>query len=220
MLTLWGRRSSANVQKALWALTELGLTFDRKVVGGQFGGVGEPAYRAMNPNALVPVLQDGDLTLFESDAIVRHLARTRGMGTLWPADPSHAARADMWTCWTASTLFPAIYPLFVGLVRTPRAEQDRDALRPAVGPLAERMAVLDAALAGRDFLCGPGFSFGEISAAIFARRALALPFGAPEGPNVAAWLARLGERPGFAQWVDVPMGGCLEEWKEHEKALG
>lgn len=220
MITVWGRRSSGNVQKVLWALTELGLGFERKVVGGQFGGGDDPAYRAMNPNGLVPVLQDGDVTLFESDAIVRHLARTRGMGTLQPADPAHAARADMWTCWAATTLFPAINPLFLGLVRTPRAAQDVAALKPAVAPLAERIGVLDRALAGRDFLCGATFSFGEIAPAIFARRALGLPFGAPAAPNVAAWLGRLADRPGFARWVDVPMGGCLEEWTAHEKALG
>lgn len=220
MLTVWGRRASGNVQKVLWALTELGLPFERKAVGGQFGGCDDPAYRAMNPNGLVPVVQDGDLTLFESDAIVRHLARTRGVGTLWPSDPAHAARADMWTTWTATTLFPAMLPIFQGVVRTPRAEQKPEALAFAVAPLAERMAVLDAALAGREHLCGPGFSFGEIAPAIFARRALRFPFGAPEAPNVAAWLSRLGARPGFAQWVDVPLGACLEEWNAHEKALG
>ncbi|MGF1658984.1 MAG: glutathione S-transferase family protein [Rubrimonas sp.] len=219
-LILWGRRSSANVQKVLWALAELGLPFERRVVGGQFGGVDDAAYRAMNPNALVPALQDGALTLFESDAILRHLARTRGMGTLWPADPAHAARADMWTVWASGTLNGAIAPIFFATVRKPRAEQDVAALRPAAATLAARVALLDAALAGRDWLCGDAFSFGEIAPAIFARRAANLPFGAASGANVAAWLSRMADRPGWSDWVDVPTGSCLEEWTAHEKALG
>jgi Glutathione S-transferase len=219
MITVWGRASSANVQKVLWTLEDLGVAHERRAVGGGFGGTDDPAFRAMNPNGLVPVLRDGDLILWESDAIVRHLAETRGAGDLCPGDAAARARAAQWTFWTATTLIPAVAPLFLGMVRTPRAEQAPEALGPAADRLAAVMAILDAHLARHPFVAGEAFSFGDVSPAINARRALNLPFGAPTAPNVAAWIARLAARPGFRH-VDVPMGTCLEEWTEIERRLG
>ena len=220
MIEVLGRASSSNVQKVLWALEELGLPFERRPVGGSFGGGDAPDYRALNPNGLVPTFREDDFVLWESDAILRHLARTRGQGTLMPETAEAQARADQWTCWATTTLYPALAPIFFGTVRTPRAAQDLSGLDAAVEKLAATVAILDDALSGRDWLAGAAFSYGDIAPAINARRALKLPFGAPEAPHVSAWLARLSERPGFRRWVDVPMGTCLEEWREHESRIG
>lgn len=221
MITVWGRASSSNVQKPLWALDEMGVDYTRKVVGGVFGGTKTPDYVAMNPNSLVPVVEDGDLVLFESDAILRHLARSYGKGTLWPEDdPAALARADMWTTWATTTLFPALRGIFFATVRTPKAKQDLDALAPQAAALASVIAILDRALEGREFLCADRFTYGEIVPAIQARRALMLPYGAPTAPNVARWLDGLSARPGYAKWVAVPMGTCLEEWTVHEREIG
>jgi glutathione S-transferase len=220
MIELIGRASSSNVQKVLWALDELGLDYERRPLGGGFGGNAAPEYRALNPTGLVPTFREGDFVLWESDAILRHLARTRGMGVLMPEAPEAQALADQWTCWATTTLYPALKPLFFGVVRTPRAAQDLSALDGAAEPLAATVAILDAALAARPYLAGDAFSYGDIAPAINARRALNLPVGAPTAPNIAAWLARLAERPPFRRWVDVPMGTCLEEWREIEKRLG
>ena len=216
-----GRASSSNVQKVLWALDELGLPYARRPLGGGFGGGASPEYRALNPNGLVPTFIEDGFALWESDAIVRHLARTRGPGTLLPEDPKAQAVADMWTCWAAFTLYPALRPLFFGVVRAPRAERRVTGWEAEASTLAEAVGVLDAALADRPFLAGDAFSFGDIAPAINARRALKLPVGAPaSAPNVSAWLDRLAERPGFRRWVDVPMGASLEEWSEIERRLG
>lgn len=219
-LSLWGRASSANVQKALWALEELGLAYERIPAGLSFGVNDGAEYRAMNPNGTVPTLRDGDLILWESDAILRHLARSYGRGGLWPTDPAAAAIADQWTTWTAAALGPSVLTLFHRTVRTPRAEQRLEGLETAAEAAARAVALLDAALEGRRFLAGDAFSFGEICPAIMARRALNLPWGAATGPNVARWLDRLSERPGYARWVDVPFGTCREEWDAHERAIG
>ncbi|WP_238298379.1 glutathione S-transferase N-terminal domain-containing protein, partial [Methylobacterium soli] len=74
MRKLWGRANSVNVQKALWALDELGLAYERIEAGGAHGVVGDAAYRALNPNGLVPTLQEDDFVLWESNAILRYLA--------------------------------------------------------------------------------------------------------------------------------------------------
>jgi glutathione S-transferase len=69
MITVWGRRNSVNVQKVLWALGELDVPYVRENVGGHFGGNRDPDFLAMNPMGLVPVIRDGDVTMFESNAI-------------------------------------------------------------------------------------------------------------------------------------------------------
>ncbi|HEX7199551.1 MAG TPA: glutathione S-transferase N-terminal domain-containing protein, partial [Dongiaceae bacterium] len=93
MLKIWGRKNSANVQKAMWAVGELGLPHERIDIAGAFGKNREAPYLALNPNGLVPTLEDGDLVLWESNSIVRHLAALHGKGTLEPADAKARARA-------------------------------------------------------------------------------------------------------------------------------
>ena len=112
MLKIWGRNTSSNVQKAMWAIGELGLEHERIDVGGAFGKNKEPAYLAMNPNGLVPTLQDGDFMLWESNSIVRYLARIHGEGKLEPSDLKTYARSPTngWTgnCrWSALRSLPA-----------------------------------------------------------------------------------------------------------------
>nr|WP_295885848.1 glutathione S-transferase [uncultured Devosia sp.] len=129
-LTLWGRASSANVQKVLWALGELGLAYEHRLVGGPHGGLDDPHYRAMNPNGLVPTLQDGDLVLWESHAILRYLAATYGADMLWRDDVRERAIVDQWTDWTATTFQPAWISVFWLFVRTPPEHTIARRLRP------------------------------------------------------------------------------------------
>jgi glutathione S-transferase len=92
---VWGRNTSSNVMKVLWALGELGLEFERIDVGGAFGKTDTPEYRAMNPTGLVPTLQEDDFTLWESNAIVRYLAEVHAPGsTLWPSEAHARANID------------------------------------------------------------------------------------------------------------------------------
>ena len=81
MLKMWGRNTSSNVQKAIWAVGELKLPCERIDVGGAFGKTKEPFYLAMNPNSLVPTLEEDDgFTLWESNSVVRYLAGKHGAG--------------------------------------------------------------------------------------------------------------------------------------------
>ena len=104
MLTVWGRPNSINVQIVMWTAAELGLEVDRKDVGGAFGGLDTPEYLAMNPNGRIPTIQDGDLTIWESNACARYLAAQYGSGSLWPEDPAERAKADMWMDWKKTSL--------------------------------------------------------------------------------------------------------------------
>src|SRR5688572_31955438 len=119
VLKIWGRRNSVNVQKALWCCGELKLPFERVDAGLQFGVNTTPEYKAMNPNGLVPTIDDDGFILWESHAIVRYLSRKHGLGTLMPQDARAAADADRWMEWYSTTVGVNVRPVFQTLVRTP-----------------------------------------------------------------------------------------------------
>src|SRR6266567_2988351 len=84
MLVIWGRNNSVNVQKVLWCCEEMALGYERTDAGGTFGVVNTPQYRNLNPNGLVPTIEDDGFVLWESNAIVRYLAAKHAAGSLWP----------------------------------------------------------------------------------------------------------------------------------------
>ena len=104
MLKLWGRRNPFNVQKVLWLLAELELEHDHIDAGGSFGGLDEPAFRAMNPHGRVPDIDDGGVVVWESHAILRYLAACYGPASFWSDDAAERFQADRWMDWTLATL--------------------------------------------------------------------------------------------------------------------
>src|SRR6266700_1143610 len=120
MLKVWGRRSSFNVQKVMWLIGELGLEHRHIDAGGRFGGLDTSAFLAMNPHGRVPVIQDGDATVWESHAIVRYLAARHGAGHFWSGDPAVRAVVDGWMDWSQTSLQPDfLVGVFWGFYRTP-----------------------------------------------------------------------------------------------------
>lgn len=202
-LTLWGRSSSANVQKVLWALAELGLPHEHRLVGGAHGGLDEPDYRAMNPNGLVPTLVDGDLVMWESHAILRYLATTYGAETLWREDRGERAIVDQWTDWTATTFQPAWIAVFWLFVRTPPELHDRKAIAAACAKTVSALRILDTHLADRDYLAGNQLSYADIAAGVALYRWFTMEIDRPAMPGVENWYRRLEQRPAFRDTVMV-----------------
>lgn len=124
MLKIWGRANSINVQKVLRCCGELGLQYDRIDAGHEFGVTKTPQYRVLNPNGLVPTIEDGDFQLWESNVIVRYLAQKSGHGRLYPADIKTGFDAERWMDWQTTVFWPALRPLFIELIRTPPAKRD------------------------------------------------------------------------------------------------
>ncbi len=204
-IKLWGRYSSSNVQKVVFALEELGLAYEQENRGGAFGGLDDPAYLAMNPNGLVPVLRDGDLLLWESSAIVRYLAARYGAGTLWPIDPVVRAEADKWTDWTLSTLQPqGIGQLFLNVVRTPPAQQKPEAIAAATANATRLYGMLDRHLADRVYILGDTLTYADVIAGQQLYRWMNMPFERPSLPNLEAWYARLCQRPAYTKAICIP----------------
>jgi len=143
MLKVWGRASSSNVQKVMWAVTEIGLPVERIDIGGPFGKNREKPYLAMNPNGLVPTIEEEDgFTLWESNSIVRYLAARHG-SSLEPADLRVRAQAQKWMDWQLTVMAPAIGPLFMGMVRTPPAERNAKAIDDSKAKTGEATRMLE-----------------------------------------------------------------------------
>jgi glutathione S-transferase len=203
MIKVWGRATSSNVQKVMWAIGELGLEHSRIDIGGPFGGNDEASYRAMNPNGLVPTVQDGDLILWESNAIVRHLARTRNSATLQPKAASAHALAEQWMDWQGSVLSLAMIPAFVGLFRTPPEKRDAKSIAASQAKTIDAMAMLEARLARVPFVAGADFSMGDIPVGIMAYRFWQVVPDHPPLPHLKAWYTRLRTRPAFRDHVEA-----------------
>lgn len=205
MLKIWGRANSINVQKVLWCCAELDLPFERIDAGMQFGVNNTPEYRAMNPNGLVPVINDDGFVLWESHAIVRYLARRHGLGTLCPADHHAAADADRWMEWYSTTLWNLMRPIFWGLVRTPPEKRNLAEIDEARRKLADYLAMADTQLAKTVHLTGAQFTMGDIPLAVLCHRWFSLPLERPALPHLDRWFRAVSARPGFQQHCAAPL---------------
>src|SRR5262245_12847311 len=129
MLTIWGRRTSFNLQKVMWLVGELQLEHRHIEVGGRFGGLGTPEFLAMNPHGRIPVIDDDGTVVWESHAILRYLASRFGGKAYWSDDPAARSLSDRWMDWSQATLQPDfLVGIFWGFYRTPEAQRDLRAI--------------------------------------------------------------------------------------------
>lgn len=199
MLKIWGRTNSINVQKVLWCCAETGVKFERVDAGMQFGVNNTPEYKAMNPNGLVPMIDDDGFVLWESHAIVRYLARKHGLGTLCPADARVAADADRWMEWYSTTLWNHMRPIFWNLIRTPPEKRNMAEVEDNRQKLAGYLAMADQQLAKTAWLAGAQFTMGDIPLAVLCHRWYNLDLTRPAMPNLERWFKAATARPGFQQ---------------------
>ena len=207
MLKVWGRNTSSNVQKVMWAVGEMALPHQRIDVGGAFGKNKEPPYLAMNPNGLVPTLEEEDgFTLWESNSIVRYLAAKHASRTLEPADLKIRALAHKWMDWQLSVMGPAITPVFWGLIRTPPEKRDANAIAAGKARTIEAAQILDRQLGKTSYLAGDAFSYGDIPVGIMIYRYVQLIPERPPTQHLDRWYAAISSRPAFKDQVaSVPL---------------
>jgi glutathione S-transferase len=205
MLILFGRKSSFNVQKVAWLLGELETPFRHIEMGGAHGGLDTPEFRALNPHGKVPVLKDGDTVIWESHAILRYLAATRGKEVFWSADPAARARVDQWMDWSQTRLqVDFLVGVFWGFFRTPEEMRDMTAVERSVKRCADHFTLLDGMLAARDWLLQDAMTLADITIGTHLYRYLGLEIDRPSLPNVERWYAALCSRPAYVEHVMVP----------------
>lgn len=198
MLRILGRAASINVRKVLWACAEMNIGFEREDWGAGFKPTALPEFLALNPNAMVPVIQDGDFTLWESNSIIRYLATRDGQSALYPAEARARARVDQWIDWQASDLNRSWSYAFMSLVRQSPAHQDGQALAAGLAQWSNYMQILDQQLEATGvYVAGDAFSLADIPIGLSVHRWFATPFAHPPLPSVEAYYERLSERPGF-----------------------
>lgn len=205
MLKIWGRTNSINVQKAMWTIAELGLPCEHTNAGGSFGGLDDPAYRAMNPNGRVPVIEDDGFVVWESNVIVRYLCAKHSAGALWPEDPAERTLADRWMDWQAASLIADFTAVFIGLIRTPEAERDWIAIGDAASRVNGQIGILDDHLGRNEWVAGNRMTMGDIPIGALVHRWSNLPMERPALGNVAAYYERLKGRSAYAEHVMIPL---------------
>lgn len=204
MLKLYGRATSINVQKVMWLLGEVGLAHERIDIGGKFGGLQTAEFRALNPHARIPVIDDDGVTVWESHAILRYLAAKYAPERFWPADPAARSAPDRWMDWAQASMQPDFTGgVFWGYYRTPEPRRDKAAIARAIADCAAHLQLLDRWLEGRDFLCGDALTLADIPTGVQLHRHYEMGIERPRAPNVDAWYARLCARPAYQNGVMI-----------------
>jgi glutathione S-transferase len=201
VITVYGYAASINVRKVLWLCDELGLAVTRDDWDGRLvRATHEPAFRALNPVGMVPVIDDGGVIVWESNAILRYLAASRGRIDLLPVAAAERARVEQWMDWQASDLNNSWRAPLQVLVRGNATYADARAVAAALEVFNANIGVIDAQLAKADFVAGAAFTVADIVIALSLVRWQAIPMVRPPYAHVSRYLDRLRSRPAFVQY--------------------
>lgn len=214
MLKLWGRPNSICTQRVLWACAEAGVEWNLELASGTmgpdghissgakpFGHVDTDVYRAMNPNGTVPTMDDNGLILWDSIAIVSHIATKYGPMALYRQDPDVFSRSLQWMCWTNEHLEPLLHTLVMELVRLAADQRDPANLEAARKQTIRELGLLDQQLGTRPYLAGYHFSMADIPAGATVYRWLLFDLERPSMPHLESWQARLQDRRAFNELI-------------------
>lgn len=198
MLRVLGKSSSINVRKVLWTCTELNLSYQQEEWGSGYRCTGTADFKALNPNALVPVLIDGDFVLWESNTICRYLAAKQPQQLLLPTAVRQKALVEQWMDWQSTELNNSWRYAFMHLIRKNPAFADQTSVLDSINAWNKQMHNLDAVLAKTAlYITGAEFTLADIVLGLSVNRWLMTPMERPELPAVAAYYQRLSQRPGF-----------------------
>ena len=198
-LKVLGRASSINVRKVLWTCAELDLQFEHLE--------SDPELFARNPNRMVPVIQDGEFVMWESNAICRYLAGKQPRGTLLPTEPEARAQVELWMDWQATELNFAWRYAFNAVVRKSPEHADPRAIRDSTESWNQCMRLLDEHFAhGGQFITGEFFTLADVVLGLSTHRWLLSPIEKPHLDAVHGYYQRLSVRPAFRAHVhpEVP----------------
>jgi glutathione S-transferase len=205
MLKIWGRISSINVRKVVLTARWLGIDFERIDAGHEFGIVKTPDYLAMNPNALVPTIDDGGFRLWESNVIVRYLCAKHSMGGLYPATLEQRFDAERWMDWQQTTLNPAGRNAFVQLLRTPAERRNPKLVDDSIAATEPLLRMLDAHLGRQPFMAGDALTMADLPIACEMHRWRGTPVPQVELPNVDRWYDGIRSRDAARGVLDLSL---------------
>ena len=202
-VTIYGRRNSSSVQLVMWAVNELGLPHERLDYGHGHTSTHTNEYLLKSPMGQVPVLEDGQVCLFESAAILRYLGAKYGDEIFWPPNVDKRGRLDSWAEWGKNTFTTAVLQIFVYDVRMSPESRDPNFLKNASEKVIRLAKILDAHVAKKPWIGGADFTFADIACGHILYRYFNLDWKQPDLPALAAYYSRIRERPAFKEHVMV-----------------
>jgi glutathione S-transferase len=196
MIKVLGRKTSGNVQKVLFLLEEAGIAYEREDYGRIFENTKTEHYLSMNPTAKVPTMIDGETVIWESNTILRYLARTQAPG-LTGATPAEKAEVERWM----DFLLAAINAGYLAAFKGSKLSEDERApgFGAQVKELHAQMAILDGHIANHEFFALGKLTLADIALAPIIGRCLGFPLDRPAMPHLEAWYERMKELPAFAK---------------------
>ncbi len=194
MIKLYGVAMS-RASRSLWALEEVGAEYENVQVNFA-GDTKKPEYLKINPNGRIPALVDGDVTLFESMAINLYLAQRYG-GDLWPSSLGDQARTVQWSVWGMTEIEPHLMQMVLNKVMLPEDQRDSAKVAEAEEAIQRPLAVLDQALADRDYLVVDRFSIADLNLASVLSMSAFVRFDLSNHANVKRWSDACLARPSF-----------------------
>ena len=205
-LHIWGRLNSINVQKVLCLCEDFKIPFERTDVGMQFGVNKTLPFLQLNPNGLVPVIKDNELVLWESHAILRYLSKKHDVtDTFYPKSVHQSAKIDQWLDWYNTTAWPAMRPLFWGLIRTKPEERNLTELEKTRIQMSSILNILDDQLKSSTWVAGDHFTIADLPLALIAFRWFNLPIEREEFQHLSRWFKQIELRPGYIKYASAPL---------------
>ncbi|NHV08382.1 glutathione S-transferase [Cronobacter turicensis] len=198
MLKILGKNTSINVRKVLWTCEEAGIDYLQEDYGSGFASTETAEFKALNPNALVPVMIDDDFVLWESNSICRYVARKAQRDDLLPGEPQAAAAVEHWMDWQATEFNNAWRYVFPALARKNPAYNDETAIAQGIITWNQCIAIVEQQLRSTGaWMAGETFTLADIVIGLSVNRWKMTPFDHPAVPAIDAWFSRLNNRPAF-----------------------
>ncbi len=195
MITLYGITAS-RAFRCLWMLEEMGLPYRREKLDYRGEDLRSPAYLAINPNARIPALKDGDYILWESMAINLYLARRYGGEKgLWPDSLESEGLAMQWSFWVMSEIETHLLSLLMHKRMLPADKRDPGKASRSEGILRAPLQVLEQSLAGRDYLVDGRFTVADLNVASVLSWTGPARYSLKSLPHIHAWMNRCLDRP-------------------------
>ena len=197
---------TVNCRKVVAGLDLIGAGYEDELLSYFGGDHKQPEFRKVNPNAELPALVDGDLVLWESNAILVYGAEKTGNKTVYPADARTRADITRWLLWESGKWFAGCYVYLVENVVKPILDDKPDeAVLAGHAPAFHGLAsILESALADREWLCADNPTIADIAVAAPMHLHAAQKLPLDDYPNIRGWIARVEALPCWQNSDPIP----------------
>ena len=204
MLTVYGRKSSANVQKVRWICSEGNLEFKTEIVGGKYGGLTSPEFISLNPNSTIPVLKDGDFILYESNSIIKYISDK--FDILRSDTQEKIALNNQWIDWSSSVFGLNCSHYTLHNILLPIDQRNTTLAIEAKKKIYSCFELLNKQLEKTNYLLDNKLSLADIPAGCWLHRCMVLGLEITEFKSLEKLYVNLKERSAFRTEVfDTPL---------------